>query len=207
MKKTFKQLIVTSFLLLIMQLTYAEAKRSDIQPAQELIKNLQKGGYIIYMRHGATERKNKKRNKKLVDFNRCETQRNLSNAGKKQVKRIGQIIASLHIPLGKVKSSPYCRTKDTASAVFGDFDIDEQLAFSIGKVTAESKALGEYLHQSMLNSVDKNKNTVFVGHTANLKDGLGVWPKPEGVVVIFKNEGNKIIYKGIIKPNDWPEIK
>ena len=48
----------------------------------------------------------------------------------------------------------------------------------------------------MLASNDVRTNTVYVGHTANLKDGLGVWPKPEGVMAIFKKQGNKIIFKG-----------
>lgn len=197
------RLILINLLLFGMLISHADTNNVEILSPQELIKQLQKGGYIIYMRHGKTERKNKKRNKQLVDFNRCDTQRNLSVEGHEQVKNIGLVLKALKIPVGTVKSSPYCRTKDTAIAVFGHADIDQDLAFSIGKNATESKRLGEYLYNAMLASKSTTTNTVFVGHTANLRDGLGVWPKPEGVSVIFKNTGNKIIYKGMIKPDDW----
>lgn len=183
---------------------HAQPAESDIQPTDQLIKSLQNGGHIIYMRHGITTRKNKNLKKKLIDLERCETQRNLTAEGEKQVKRIGRTIAALNIPIGKVTSSPFCRTKHTAQAAFGKFEIDDNLAFSMAKEQKESTRLGQHLHGQMLATKGQSKNTVFVGHTANLKDGLGVWPKPEGVAVIFEARNNKIIYKGMIKPDDWP---
>ncbi len=204
MTLVFKRLLILCLLLLWGQTINADAEFSDIHPPQDLIEALQSGGYIIYMRHGITTRKDKGRNKKRVDLERCETQRNLTEEGIAQVKHLGLVIKSLKIPVGMVKSSPYCRTKDTAKAVFGGFEVDENLAFSIGKVEEESARLGKYLFDMMLASDDAQKNTVFVGHTANLRDGLGVWPKPEGVAVIFKKEGGKVAYMGMIKPNEWP---
>jgi len=180
---------------------------TDIKPAHTLIEDIKSGGHIIYMRHGITKRKDNNRNKVLIDLSKCETQRNLTDEGRQQVKGIGKVIKSLAIPIGKVKSSPYCRTKDTAQATFGQYDIDEKLAFSISKAHEESQKLGLYLKNEMLKSYDATNNTVFVGHTANLKDGLGVWPKPEGVVVIFKKQQNNIVYKGMIKPSDWLSLK
>lgn len=176
-----------------------------VEPPQILINEIQSGGYIIYFRHGITQRKDKNRNKKLVDLSRCETQRNLTEEGRAQVKRIGKVISALKIPIGKVLSSPYCRTQESAKALFGDYDVDPNLAFSMAKEEAESVRLGKYLYDVMLASDDSVDNPVFVGHTANLKDGLGVWPKPEGVAVIFKKQDGKIIYKGMISPSDWPQ--
>ena len=117
------------------------------------------------------------------------------------------MIKSLNIPIGKVKSSPYCRTQDTAKAVFDNYEVDDLLAYSMAKVEKESAALGKHVYDSILASKDIEKNTVFVGHTANLKDGLGIWPKPEGVAAIFKVENDKLIFKGMIKPDDWPSLK
>ena len=59
----------------------------------------------------------------------------------------------------------------------------------------------------MLNSKVSTKNSVFVGHTSNLRDGLGIWPKPEGVIAIFKKRGNSLVFKGVIKPDDWSDVK
>jgi len=202
-KYSLKQILVYSLFIFYFPITYADTLPSEILPTPALIKALQSGGHIIYMRHGMTDRKNADRNKKMVVFGRCETQRNLLTAGKTQVKEMGELIKSLNIPIGKVTSSPYCRTKDTAQAVFGNFTVDDNLAFSLGKVEEESAKLGRYLHDTMLATKVTHQNTVYVGHTANLKDGLGIWPKPEGVAVIFKNTGDKIIYMGMIKPEQW----
>mgnify|MGYP000048538214 CR=1 FL=1 len=203
MKYLLKRILVSSLFIFCFPVAYADTLVSEVLSTQALIKTLQSGGHIIYMRHGMTDRKNADRNKKMVDFGRCETQRNLSAAGKTQVKEMGLMIKSLNIPIGEVTSSPYCRTKDTAQAVFGHFTVDENLAFSLGKVEEESAKLGKYLHDAMMSTKVNQQNTVFVGHTANLKDGLGIWPKPEGVAVIFKKSDDKIIYMGMIKPEQW----
>lgn len=205
MKSTVKNILVISLFFLYTSNVNAEAKFSDIQTPSVLIEALKAGGYIIYMRHGLTEKKNGL-DRSHVDLSRCETQRNLSEAGKSQVQRLGMAIKLLNIPIGKVKSSPYCRTKDSAQAVFGEFEVDEKLKFSITFHSKEANLVGQYLLDSMLASNDVRTNTVYVGHTANLKDGLGVWPKPEGVMAIFKKQGNKIIFKGMIQPDDWPKF-
>jgi phosphohistidine phosphatase SixA len=168
----------------------------------ELVEALQAGGHIIYMRHAKTDlmQKNSTPNR----LKSCNLQRNLSEAGRHQAQRIGQIMASLKIPVGEVLSSPYCRCKDTAQLAFGKNKIDLGLQFSLSKNEKKSKQLGEYLHNLMRNITVTSGNAVIVGHTSNLRDGLGVWPKPEGVVVVFKNDADKIIYKGMIKPDAWP---
>ncbi|MFT5397018.1 MAG: phosphohistidine phosphatase SixA [Gammaproteobacteria bacterium] len=210
MKSTIKNILVISLFFLYTSNVNAEAKFSDIQTPSVLIEALKAGGYIIYMRHGLTKKKENLDTlfplRSRVDLSRCETQRNLSEAGKSQIQQLGMAIRLSNIPIGKVKSSPYCRTKDSAQAVFGEFEVDEKLKFSITMHSKEAKLVGQYLLDSMLASNDVRANTVYVGHTANLKDGLGVWPKPEGAMAIFKKQGNKIIFKGMISPDDWPKL-
>lgn len=181
----------------------SNAHAAKVLPPEALIKALQGGGYIIYMRHEKTLRKSASRDGLEIDFTQCNTQRNLSQEGIESARHTGHIIKSLAIPIGEVRSSPYCRTVDTAQLVYGKYEIDNKLAFSLAKKKAESDLLGKYLLDSMLATHDIDKNTVFVGHTANLKDGLGVWPKPEGVAVIFQKINHEIVYKGMIKPTDW----
>lgn len=185
-------------------LVLADTASFEVLPTPELIKALQSGGHIIYMRHGPTDHsQNDKERGNLED---CSSQRNLSVDGREVVKRIGSNISALEIPLGDVISSPYCRCKDTARLAFGQFQIEPDLQFSISKDKAESEQLGERLYTMMMNSESGTNNVVFVGHTSNLKDGLGVWPKPEGVVVVFQKRGNQIIYRGMIAPDAWPEL-
>lgn len=199
-------MLVISLLFLYTNNVVAEAETSRILPPEILIEALKAGNHIIYMRHGLTTRKDANRDRALIDLTRCETQRNLSEAGKAQVQHIGMAVKALKIPIGTVTASPYCRTKNSARLVFGEFQVDENLGFSLAMPGEESAKLGQYLLDSMLASDDVEKNTVYVGHTSNLKDGLNVWPKPEGVMAIFKKEGNEIVFKGLIEPDDWPKI-
>lgn len=169
-----------------------------------LIKQLQQGGYIIYLRHAATNRGQRDMDRNTLGD--CSQQRNLSAQGRKQSARIGAAIKALDIPIGKVFTSPYCRCKDTAKLAFGNYRIDSNLQFSISKNRADSKRLGAHLRNSMLQANTRKTNAVFVGHTSNLRDGLGVWPKPEGVMVVFRKEGKALRLQGMIKPDDWASV-
>lgn len=182
--------------------TYALATSESIAfKNQQLIKDLQNGGHIIYMRHAKTNHNIK--DKGLDRLKSCSMQRNLSEVGKKQAIKIGRAIELLQIPVGDVYSSPYCRCKETAQLAFGNFEIENDLQYSISKAKDESAFLGKRLFELMLSALtpSSNDNVVFVGHTSNLKDALNVWPEPEGVIVIFKKVNNKIKYKGMIAPS------
>ncbi|GEM_PF-759095 len=200
----FKAIRVIAYLILLLPLTEVIAHTENItaqSPPAALIKQLKQGGYIIYMRHGPTDHNSKDTDR--GDLKDCSRQRNLSSEGRQQMEKIGHRIKELNIPIGKVFSSPYCRTRDTAQLVFGSYQVDNNLQFSISKDQEESRQLGEYLKQALNHARPGDKNSVFVGHTSNLRDGLGIWPKPEGVAVIFKKEDHTLVYKGMIKPDDW----
>lgn len=171
----------------------------------ELINAIQSGGHILYMRHGPTEHEQKDSDTK--DLSNCATQRNLSVTGRTMTAKIGEQLKALNIPIGQVLSSPYCRAKETAQLTFAKFTVEAKLQFSISKNKPQSQALGQQLRHMMLSAKTQNHNAVFVGHTSNLRDGLGIWPKPEGVIVIFQRINDEITYKGMIKPNDWTITK
>lgn len=189
------------YLLLLLSSFHGQAEDSN-QTTNSLISDIRKGGHIIYMRHGATNHDQKDTNRK--DLSDCSFQRNLSAEGIVELQRIKASFQHLSIPIAAVKSSPYCRTKDTASIVFGAYKVEKNLQFSISKDEQESRELGQKLVNMMLNSDTVSGNVVFVGHTSNLKDGLGIWPKPEGVMVIFQKSGQELKYKGMIMPEHWP---
>ena len=176
----------------------------DVLPVTDLIKALQSGGYIIYMRHGLTDHTTRDMNDQ--NFDDCSRQRNLSSKGRMEVQQIGRRMNALGIPIGDVSSSPYCRCKDTARLAFGRLHVEPDLRFSITKDEQESKRLGERLYAMMMNSEAGSKNVVFVGHTSNLRDGLGIWPKPEAVIVVFQKQEDELVYKGMIPPDAWPDM-
>ena len=182
----------------------ALAEPPTTMPAARLIQALQAGVHVIYIRHGATNHDQKDTNR--VDLNNCDGQRNLSPAGIEELQAIAGRWAQLDIPVANVYSSPYCRCRHTAEQLFGRYQLEPDLQFSISKDAAESQRLGERLKALMLAANTTNGNAVFVGHTSNLRDGLGVWPKPEGVAVVFEKDDSRMVYKGMIKPHEWAAL-
>ena len=50
-------------------------------------------------------------------------------------------------------------------------------------------------------------NSIFVSHSANLKEATGVWPKEEGIAVVFKPSANgELTYIGEIPLREWPGL-
>jgi len=190
--------LIGVMILNVNQVVFAETKS-----VEQLVAALQSGGHIIYMRHSITQHDLDKEITEVLGD--CSSQRNLSAEGRALATMIGNEITQLAIPIGQVYSSPYCRTKETAQLTFKQFDVVSDLAFSFRKDEYESKRLGEQLRSMMLKTTLTSDNTVLVGHTSNLRDGLGIWPKPEGVWVIFKKTEQGINYLGMITPSEWAD--
>jgi len=83
----------------------------------ELLAALRAGGYIIYFRHTSTDFGQK--DDQMTGYEDCSSQRNLTDAGRDEARAIGAAFADLHIPVGDVLASPFCRTMETARLMFG----------------------------------------------------------------------------------------
>jgi phosphohistidine phosphatase SixA len=82
-----------------------------------LLAALRGGGYILYFRHTATDVG--QNDERMTGYEDCATQRNLTEAGRTDARALGAVLRDLHIPIGDVLASPYCRTMETARLVFG----------------------------------------------------------------------------------------
>jgi broad specificity phosphatase PhoE len=93
---------------------HATAATSD---EDALWQKLQGGGVTVLMRHAAT-------NPGIGDppgfeLSQCATQRNLSDAGRRDARRIGAAFRLRGVLPGAVWSSRWCRCLDTARLAFG----------------------------------------------------------------------------------------
>lgn len=166
---------------------------------------LKRGGHVIYMRHASTD--HRQIDHKGDDFEDCSWQRNLSKKGRDEARAIGSGLASMDVPIGKVYSSPYCRCKDTAALAFGRYEVERELRFAIASDKEETRLLSNRLRELLLTAPAEGTNTVLVSHTANLKEAAYIWPKPEGVMVVFRQtEGGKLRYVGRITPTFWQRV-
>jgi phosphohistidine phosphatase SixA len=169
-----------------------------------LIKELQKGGYIIYFRHGATNEAVGEKDVADADLEDCARQRNLSDAGQAQTKGIGAAFKVLKIPTGAVYTSPYCRCIETARNIFGKGAKNKALHFAIHLRTADRGSITVQLLDLLATVPPPGTNVAMVSHTANLQEAVGLWPKPEGVAHIFKPRGDgTFTYVGVMQPEAW----
>ena len=55
----------------------------------------------------------------MTGYEDCARQRNLTDQGRDEARRIGAEIKRLGLPIGEVLASPFCRTMETARLMFG----------------------------------------------------------------------------------------
>jgi len=75
---------------------------------------LKSGGQVVIMRHAATVP-----NVPDTLGSGCATQRNLSEAGREDARRIGAAFRARGIAVEDVRASVWCRCMDTARLAFG----------------------------------------------------------------------------------------
>jgi len=60
----------------------------------------------------------------------CSTQRNLSDEGRAEARKIGEQFRARGIKVGAVLSSQWCRTRETARLAFGEQSVRDEPAFN-----------------------------------------------------------------------------
>lgn len=86
-------------------------------PSADTAARLREGGCVLLLRHAQTV-------PGIGDppefqLGRCDTQRNLSDAGRAQASRIGAWLKARQLSPSAVRSSAWCRCIDTAQLAFG----------------------------------------------------------------------------------------
>ena len=94
---------------------------------QDLVERMQEGGLVLLIRHERTETPSRR-----DDYSRppgeCRAQRNLSVSGVAGAAETGVSLRALEIEVGRVISSPMCRSAETARYMFGvDYELDTRL--------------------------------------------------------------------------------
>jgi broad specificity phosphatase PhoE len=102
-------------LLLAPSLGWAQAAAPTADAA--VAQRLRAGACVVLLRHAQTTPGVGDPPKFRVDM--CSTQRNLSEEGRAQARRIGQWFKAQDLKPRAVQSSAWCRCKDTADLAFG----------------------------------------------------------------------------------------
>jgi phosphohistidine phosphatase SixA len=152
-----------------------------------LWSRLRRGGLVLLMRHGST-------GPGLGDppdfrLDDCATQRNLSDDGRAEARRVGERIAREKVPIARAYTSPWCRCRETAMLAFGKaedwtplssfFDFPDRDAEYTERV---KKRIGGYSSRGM------GGNVAMVTHNVNIAalTRLSVAP---GEIVVVRPDG------------------
>ena len=174
------------------------------QSTDMLIDSLREGGYVIYMRHAATERDYA--DQVTADPADCATQRMLSEAGWQDARRVGESIRKLGIPVGEVLSSEYCRAWQTADLAFGSYAKKAALNFEPAEEYTEVQvtAMRDRVMPLLIAPI-ADGNRVIVGHDDPFEAVTGIYPEPQGVAFVLRTGADgKIEVLGSIAPDAWP---
>ena len=185
---------------------YNNASFSNKLTNKKLLKKLQKGGMVIYLRHTTTEIDYADQADPDMDLDDCSTQRMLNDQGKAEAAAIGAGFEANDIVIGKVITSEYCRAKDTATLAFGSYDkVDDNLNFlPFEDYTDEQLDTYHDRVAPMLSKGNKNGNKVIVGHDDPFEGSTNIYPDPQGTAYVLKpNGGDSFEIIARLEPNDW----
>lgn len=177
----------------------------------DVLKPLQKGGYVLVFRHAAADVGADLLGSALPDWwKSCDSKmaRQLNEQGKTDAADIGKAFKNLQIPVGRVFASEYCRCYTSADLM------------NFGMTTTQSKDLTYYVYDEPNRYANTMKlasaqpidaqNSVLVIHA-----GFTVMPTPAplnslawGDAAVFKlAAGQPAAYVTTIKVNEWTELK
>jgi phosphohistidine phosphatase SixA len=186
MKKVLK--IVTGLLVLI-SATCAHAQTINMNT---LVAAMKQGGYVIVLRHGATNRD--QADTDPLNPDNVAKQRLLSEQGKQVAKQVGESLRKLGIPLGDVYTSKFNRAVETGKLVSGG-DVIPALDITEGGLVVtpiENDRRAEALKTMAAKAPESGKNTLIVTHKPNILDAFGrEWfDIKEGEASVFKPDGS-----------------
>lgn len=160
-----------------------------------LWQGLRQGGLFLFMRHANAPGIGDPPNMKVED---CSTQRNLSDLGREQARRMGEEFRRRSIVVASVQSSRWCRCLDTARLAFGaaePLELLDSLFTATERSQAQTTALREYL--AALPPSDGNR--IFVTHAANISALLDLGTGDANIHVL-RRDGPALRRLGTLAP-------
>ena len=180
------------------------ANAQDLR-GEALVKALQKGGYVLVMRHASSPRELPPKQTANADNSKLERQ--LDENGRKSAVAMGRALRDLRIPIGDVLSSPTYRALETVRlAQFGTPHTLGELGDNGQSMQGGTPAQATWL-QKQVAQFPTGSNTIVVTHLPNI---AGAFPQfassmADGEALIFGPDGKgQAILVARVKIEEWP---
>jgi phosphohistidine phosphatase SixA len=169
---------------------------SAVFAGEALWSLLREGGQIVLMRHATTT-------PGVGDPpgfrpGDCPTQRNLTDAGRDEARRVGAAFRSRGVPVGRVLSSQWCRCLETARLAFGRVEPWEPLDSVFEDRAREPERTRAV--RAVASERPVEGNLVLMTHGANIAALTGVSPAPGEFLVLTPESGGRFRVAGRLAP-------
>jgi len=164
--------------------------------SDEVAAKLAEPGHIAIMRHALAPGTGDPANFELGD---CSTQRNLSEAGRRQARRTGDFLRSVGVEQARVFTSQWCRCRDTAELL--DLGPVEELPALNSFFEARSR--GPEQTQALREKIagmDLSQPVVMVTHQVNITSLTSVFPSSGEILVLRRLDDGEIDVVGTVDP-------
>ena len=190
--KTINKLLISLFFLISLSSTYA----LSLEDNSALWNSLRSGEHFALLRHSIAPGTGDPPGFKLDN---CSTQRNLSEEGREQAVKIGELFRENRIDMAKVFSSQWCRCLDTAkllrlgpvhplslrNSFFNNFEYRD----------TQTKGLSNWLREQDLD----DQPLVLVTHQVNITALTNVYPSSGELVIVRRSKTGEFSVVGTVK--------
>jgi len=164
------------------------------QADEALWAKLKAGGNVVLIRHASTaEGLGDPPGFKLGD---CATQRNLSETGRDEARRLGRQFKFRAINFTTAKSSQWCRCQETAKLAFGEEPEPWPVLNSLHYDASGEATLVREVN-ALAAKVKPPYNAVLVTHNFNIRALTGLSPR-EAEIIITRAGGGRLEVVGRI---------
>lgn len=197
-------------LLLAFCLLVAAANPASAGDLTTLIPELKKGGYVIVIRHTATD--DSQKDVYPFRFDDMKAQRQLSDKGRDAARALGAALKELGIPLGEVYTSKLNRAIETGKLIGGkDVTSKDELTdsgagstSSMANPDGKNEKAGKAV-RDLLAPPAGAANSLYVTHKTNITDAFGkaYADVGEGEALIVRVSGTGPSVTARVKAAEW----
>ena len=196
------------FLLIAVLVTPKEsAYAQDLLSGRALVDALRRGGYTIYFRHAATDWSQEDHVTAKGDWTSCDPgrMRQLSDEGRAVARRIGEAFQRLKIPVGRVLSSEYCRTRETALLMdIGPVQPTREIMnMRVVEMVGGAEAVIQRAKQHLGRPPIPGTNTVIVAHGNLMRAATGEYTDEAGAGVFEPLGAGRFQLVALLAPENW----
>jgi len=196
-------------LALLTWLAVSAATSTTSLRGKELTAALQRGGYVILMRHASSP--GTPPDPAHADPDNLQHERQLDEVGRTSARAMGDAFHHLRIPIGQVLSSPTYRAAQTARlAGLGPVQPYDQLGDAGHSMAADpSGTRGAWLRGKVAQAPKAGTDTLIITHAPNIMEAFPTEGADltDGEALIFRPDGQgRASLVARVKIQDWPRL-